>query len=91
MTTTLKRIDEDSYAVMVGLHRLGIVSKGWSRTGGQGWIYTNGLSGNALISTTLTLPTRRFAVQRLVRRIADGTTDSVNHLRRIASQRKTTK
>ncbi len=89
MTTTLKRIDEDSYAVMAGLHRLGIVSKAWSRLGGQGWIYTNSLSGNARISTVLTLPTRRFAVQRLVRRIANGTTDHINSMRRLAATGKT--
>lgn len=89
MNTTLKRIDEDSYAVMAGLKQLGIVSKAWSRLGGQGWTYTNSLDGMAKISTVLTLPTRAFAVQLLLRRIASDTTDHVQYQRRLACQRKT--
>ena len=89
MNSTLKRLDEDSYAVMIGLKQVGTVSKAWSRLGGQGWIYTNDLDGMAKISTVLTLATRRLAVQLLLRRIASGNTDNACYLRRINSTRKT--
>lgn len=81
---TLKRLDEDSYSIMIGLMRLGTVSKAWSRLGGQGWIYSNEKNGDARISCTLTLPTRKFAVQQLLRRMASNETDHVRHERRIA-------
>ena len=45
MTTTLKRLDEDSYVVMIGLKRVGTVTKAWSRTGGTGRLYTHDLDG----------------------------------------------
>ena len=84
--TTLKRIDQDSYAVLIHGVRVGAVSKGWSRTGGSGWTYTNERQGNAEISTILTRPTRKAAVASLLNRIRHGTTNSVNHARRVAKQ-----
>ena len=85
-TTTLKRIDEDSYMVLVDGIKVGEVAKGWSRTGGQGWVYNNGQGENLEISTMMTLPTRTRAVATLLSRVANGTTNSINHARRIARQ-----
>ena len=89
MTTTLKRIDEDSYAVILDGKTVGSVTKGWSRLGGVGWTYTNDQSGDNRISTVLTLITRRLAVQLLLRRIASGNTDNDRYLSRINRTRKT--
>ncbi len=88
-TTTLKRTDEDSYAVILDGKTVGSVTKGWSRLGGVGWTYTNDVSGDGKISTVLTLITRKLAVQLLLRRIASGNTDNARYLRRIKTQRKT--
>ena len=89
MTTTLKRLDEDSYAVMIGLKRVGTVTKGWSRTGGQGWIYTNEKTGNLEISTMLTRPTRKLAVSTLLNRIRHGMTNAEAYRRRCTPRRGT--
>ena len=90
MTTTLKRINPDSSTVLVDGKSVGVVSKGWSRTGGQGWTYSNMLTGTDEISTMLTCPTRKAAVTQLVHRIAHGTTNDVNYRKRIAYQNRTT-
>ena len=90
-TTTLKRLDEDSYAILNAGVFIGEVTKAWSRLGGKGWTYTNKRSGDARIDTVLTLPTRAFAVQLLLRRIANGETNTVRSQRRLDAQRKTTK
>ncbi len=79
---TLKRLDEDSYAVLIGLARIGTVTKAWSRTGGQGWIYTNEKTGNLEISTMLTRPTRKLAVSTLLNRIRHGSTNAEAYRRR---------
>ena len=62
---------------------IGEGTKSWSRLGGTGWVYSNMAHGAARISSILTLPPRKAAVATLLRRIADGTTDAVNHARRI--------
>ncbi len=82
MNFTLKRTDQDSYAVIVDGTTVGSVTKGWSRLGGIGWTYTNDQSGDNRISTVLTLVTRRLAVQLLLRRIASGNTDNARYLSR---------
>ena len=56
-TTTLKRTDEDSYAVLNAGVFIGEVSKSWSRLGGKGWTYSNKRSGDARIDTVITQPT----------------------------------
>ena len=84
--TTLKRINQDSYAVLAHGVRVGTVSKGWSRTGGSGWTYSNERQGDGEISTVLTVPTRKAAVAALLNRIRHGSTNSVNHARRVACQ-----
>ena len=89
MNFTLKRTDQDSYAVIVDGTTVGSVTKGWSRLGGIGWTYTNDQSGDNRISTVLTLVTRRLAVQLLLRRIASGNTDNARYLSRINRTRKT--
>ena len=81
--TTLTRIDEDGYSVRIEGVLIGEVTKSWSRLGGTGWVYSNMAHGAARISSILTLPTRKAAVATLLRRIANGSTDAVNHARRI--------
>lgn len=86
MTTTLKRIDQDSYAVLVDGQSVGVVRKAWSRLGGHGWIYTNKRSGPGAISTVSTCPTRKQAVSQLLSRISTGTTNDAQYQRRIGRQ-----
>lgn len=82
MNYTLKRTDEDSYAVIVDGTTVGSVTKGWSRLGGVGWTYSNGQDYPGKISTVLTLITRKLAVQLLLRRVASGNTDNERYLSR---------
>ncbi len=88
-TIVLKRADVDTYSVLSAGVFIGQVTKAWSRLGGNGWTYTNKRSGDALIDCLLTLPTRAFAVQQLLRRIASGETNTIRYQRRIDAQRKT--